>query len=91
MGPPGSPGGPSASAAAPLAGAASRTSPDDVFSVADLIAFCSSIVRLRPRQAIATGPPGGVGHGMHPPRHLQPDQLLETELGGVETLRNRIR
>ena len=62
-----------------------------VFGVADLIAYCSSIVRLRPGDVIATGTPGGVGHGMQPPRHLQPGQLLETELGGVETLRNRIR
>lgn len=62
-----------------------------VFGVADLIAYCSSIVRLRPGDVIATGTPGGVGHGMQPPRHLQPGQLLETDLGGVETLRNRIR
>lgn len=62
-----------------------------VFGVADLIAYCSSIVRLRPGDIIATGTPGGVGHGMRPPRHLQPGQLLETELGGVETLRNRVR
>ncbi|GAA1422748.1 fumarylacetoacetate hydrolase family protein [Agrococcus citreus] len=62
-----------------------------VFGVADLIAYCSSIVRLRPGDIIATGTPGGVGHGMRPSRHLQPGQLLETELGGVETLRNRVR
>ncbi|ERG63311.1 hypothetical protein L332_02435 [Agrococcus pavilionensis RW1] len=48
-------------------------------------------MRLRPGQAIATGTPGGVGHGMQPPQHLQPGQLLETELGGVETLRSRVR
>ena len=67
-----------------------------VFGVADLIAYASGIVRLRPGDVIATGTPGGVGHGMRPPRHLQPGQLLETELGragaaSVETLRNRIR
>lgn len=47
-------------------------------------------MRLRPGDVIATGTPGGVGHGMRPPGHLQPGQLLETELGGVETLSNRI-
>lgn len=67
-----------------------------VFSPADLVAYVSAIVRLRPGDIIATGTPGGVGHGMQPPRHLQPGQLLETELGraggnSVETLRNRIR
>ena len=66
-----------------------------VFGVADLIAYCSSIVRLRPGDVIATGTPGGVGHGMQPPQHLQPGQLLETELaragGVIETLRNRVR
>ncbi|WP_243755647.1 fumarylacetoacetate hydrolase family protein [Agrococcus sp. TF02-05] len=66
-----------------------------VFGVADLIAYCSSIVRLRPGDVIATGTPGGVGHGMQPPRHLQPGQLLETELGrggsSIETLCNRVR
>lgn len=66
-----------------------------VFGPADLIAYVSGIVRLRPGDIIASGTPGGVGHGMQPPRHLQPGQLLETELSTpaapVETLRNRIR
>ena len=62
-----------------------------VFGPADLIAYASALIRLRPGDVIATGTPGGVGHGMQPPRHLQPGQLLETELAGVETLRNRIR
>lgn len=62
-----------------------------VFGAADLISYASALVRLRPGDIIATGTPGGVGHGMQPPRHLQPGQRLETELSGVETLRNRIR
>lgn len=66
-----------------------------VFGAADLVAYASGLIRLRPGDIIATGTPGGVGHGMQPPRHLQPGQLLETELaddsGLVETLRNRIR
>lgn len=67
-----------------------------VFGAADLIAYVSGLVRLRPGDIIATGTPGGVGHGMRPPRHLQPGQLLETALGrrggvDVEVLRNRVR
>lgn len=62
-----------------------------VFGAAALVAYASAIVRLRPGDVIATGTPGGVGHGMQPPRHLRPGQRLETELSGVETLRNRIR
>ncbi|WP_347754702.1 fumarylacetoacetate hydrolase family protein [Agrococcus sp. ProA11] len=62
-----------------------------VFDAAALVAYASGLVRLRPGDVIATGTPGGVGHSMQPPRHLQPGQLLETELSGVETLRNRIR
>jgi acylpyruvate hydrolase len=62
-----------------------------VFGPAELIAYASGLIRLRPGDIIATGTPGGVGHGMRPPRHLQPGELLETELAGVETLRNRIR
>ena len=67
-----------------------------VFGADDLIAYASGIVRLRPGDIIATGTPGGVGHGMQPPRHLQPGELLETELSlagaaVIETLRNRIR
>lgn len=62
-----------------------------VFGPARLVAYASALVRLRPGDIIATGTPGGVGHGMQPPRHLQPGQVLETELVGVETLRNRIR
>lgn len=67
-----------------------------VFGPADLLAYVSGLIRLRPGDIIATGTPGGVGHGMQPPRHLQPGQLLETELSHadgatIETLRNRIR
>jgi acylpyruvate hydrolase len=62
---------------------------DQIFDVAQLVADVSRIIALEPGDVIATGTPGGVGHGMKPPRHLQPGDVVEIELPGIGVLRNR--
>ena len=63
---------------------------DLVFDPVTLIEYLSTIVTLRPGDLIATGTPGGVGHGMNPKTYLQDGQLVTTAVERIGTLRNRI-
>jgi len=63
---------------------------DMLFSVARLISFLSGDTTLLPGTVIITGTPAGVGSGRTPPVYLQPGDLLETEIPGIGTLRNRV-
>jgi acylpyruvate hydrolase len=69
---------------------ASRTS-QLVFSSVDLVAYVSEFVTLEPGDLILTGTPAGVGHGMHPPVYLQPDQVVRTVIEHIGELENRCR
>jgi len=60
---------------------------DLVFDIPALVADISQIIELQPGDLIATGTPGGVGHAMKPPRYLQPGDVVEVALEGVDTLR----
>ncbi|MEW1644021.1 fumarylacetoacetate hydrolase family protein [Streptomyces sp. NPDC091219] len=62
-----------------------------VFDAADLLAYVSAFTVLRPGDLILTGTPGGVGSGMTPPVFLTDGDLVETEIPGIGTLRNRFR
>ncbi|MBW8737630.1 MAG: fumarylacetoacetate hydrolase family protein [Streptomyces turgidiscabies] len=62
-----------------------------VFDAADLLAYVSAFTTLRPGDVVLTGTPGGVGMGMTPPVFLADGDLLETEIPGIGTLRNRLR
>ena len=62
-----------------------------VFDAADLLAYVSTFTVLRPGDLVLTGTPGGVGSGMTPPVHLADGDLVETEIPGIGTLRNRLR
>lgn len=62
---------------------------DMIFPIAQVVAFLSSIVELRSGDLIYTGSPSGVGHGMKPPKYLQPGDVIETTLEGVGTIVNR--
>ncbi|MFI6435355.1 fumarylacetoacetate hydrolase family protein [Streptomyces sp. NPDC050759] len=62
-----------------------------VFDAADLLAYVSAFTTLRPGDVVLTGTPGGVGMGMTPPVFLADGDLLETEIPGIGTLRNRFR
>ncbi len=62
-----------------------------IFGFEELIEYFSKGVTLLPGDVIATGTPGGVGDERKPPRYLQEGELVEVTVGGVGTLRNRVR
>jgi len=61
-----------------------------IYSVPQIIAFCSDFTALSPGDVIATGTPEGVGHRRNPPVWMQPGDVLEVEISGIGTLRSRI-
>ena len=69
----------------------SATASRMIFSIAQLIAYCSILTWLRPGDVIATGTPGGVGSRMTPPCWLKPGQSVEVVVGGVGRLRNTVQ
>ncbi len=68
----------------------SSTASHMIFSIAQLISYCSVVTRLRPGDVIATGTPGGVGSRMTPPGWLKPGQVIEAEVEGVGRLSNPV-
>ncbi|HEY7665237.1 MAG TPA: fumarylacetoacetate hydrolase family protein [Xanthobacteraceae bacterium] len=61
-----------------------------IYSVPQIIAFCSDFTPLAPGDVIATGTPEGVGHRRNPPLWMKPGDMLEVEISGIGTLRSRI-
>ena len=61
-----------------------------IYSVPQIIAFCSDFTPLVPGDVIATGTPEGVGHRRTPPLWMKPGDVLEVEISGIGTLRNRV-
>jgi acylpyruvate hydrolase len=60
----------------------SRTS-DLLFGPADIAAYASQIITLRPGDLLLTGTPGGVGDARTPPAFLRPGQTLRSVVEGV--------
>jgi 2-keto-4-pentenoate hydratase/2-oxohepta-3-ene-1,7-dioic acid hydratase in catechol pathway len=67
------------------------TTRDMVFSVAELIAFCSSSFTLRPGDVITTGTPAGVGVAREPKVFLQPGDRVRVEIPELGVLEHAIR
>jgi len=61
-----------------------------IYSVPQIIAFCSDFTPLVPGDVIATGTPEGVGHRRNPPLWMKAGDVLEVEISGIGTLRNRV-
>jgi 2-keto-4-pentenoate hydratase/2-oxohepta-3-ene-1,7-dioic acid hydratase in catechol pathway len=61
-----------------------------IYSVPQIIAFCSDFTLLAPGDVIATGTPEGVGHRRSPPLWMKPGDVLEVEITGIGVLRARI-
>ena len=66
------------------------TTADMIFPVATIIEWLSKGMTLDAGDVIATGTPSGVGMGRDPKEFLQQDDVVETEIEGIGTLRNRI-
>jgi 2-keto-4-pentenoate hydratase/2-oxohepta-3-ene-1,7-dioic acid hydratase in catechol pathway len=61
-----------------------------IYSIPQIIAFCSDFTPLSPGDVIATGTPDGVGHRRTPPLWMKAGDVLEVEITGIGTLRSRI-
>jgi 2-keto-4-pentenoate hydratase/2-oxohepta-3-ene-1,7-dioic acid hydratase in catechol pathway len=61
-----------------------------IFSIVELIVYCSAGMTLEPGDVIATGTPGGVGDSRKPPRYLRDGDVVEVSVDGVGTLRNPV-
>ena len=60
----------------------SRTS-DLLFSAAEIAAYASQVITLRPGDLIATGTPAGVGDARKPPVYLRAGNVLRTWIEGL--------
>lgn len=61
-----------------------------IFSVADIIAYCSGFTTLSPGDVILTGTPGGVGAKRTPPLWLKPGDVVEVTVTGLGVLTNPV-
>ena len=58
-----------------------------IYSIPQIIAFCSDFTALSAGDVIATGTPEGVGHSRKPPLWMKPGDRLEVEISGIGVLR----
>ena len=61
-----------------------------IFKIPEMIEVLSKGMTLEPGDIIATGTPAGVGKGFNPPKFLKRGDIVEIEVEGIGTLRNRI-
>src|SRR5580700_4691036 len=75
-----------------LNGTEVQHSPTDllIYSIPQIITFCSDFTALSPGDVIATGTPEGVGHSRKPPLWMKPGDTLEVEISSIGTLRTHI-
>ena len=59
-----------------------------IFSVAEILSFCSHSFPLDPGDVVLTGTPWGCGEFMEPRRSLQDGDVVEVEVEGIGTLTN---
>jgi 2-keto-4-pentenoate hydratase/2-oxohepta-3-ene-1,7-dioic acid hydratase in catechol pathway len=61
-----------------------------IYSIPQIIAFCSDFTALAPGDVISTGTPEGVGHGRKPPLWMKAGDTLEVEITGIGILRAQV-
>lgn len=66
------------------------TTGDMIFPVAVCLEYLSKGMTLEPGDIIASGTPEGVGLGRTPPEYMKDGDIMETEIEGIGTMRNRI-
>ena len=66
------------------------TARDMYFKLPRILAELSRGMTLEPGDVIATGTPSGVGMGRTPPEYMKPGDVMESEIAGIGTMRNRI-
>ncbi|MSS70853.1 MAG: FAA hydrolase family protein [Candidatus Latescibacteria bacterium] len=60
-----------------------------IFSIAELVAWASTLMTLEPGDLISTGTPAGVGHASG--TFLKPGDVLESEVEGIGVLRSPVK
>lgn len=68
----------------------SSTLDELIFSVPELISYCSQWTPLAPGDVIATGTPGGVGDSYDPPKWMRAGDTVEVEIERVGRLVNPV-
>jgi 2-keto-4-pentenoate hydratase/2-oxohepta-3-ene-1,7-dioic acid hydratase in catechol pathway len=63
---------------------------DLIFDVPALVEWLSRFITFQPGDLVWTGTPSGVGEAQTPPRFLHAGDVVETEIGGVGIMRNRV-
>ncbi|GAA2436508.1 fumarylacetoacetate hydrolase family protein [Actinomadura vinacea] len=63
---------------------------DMIFSPGQVLAHISQALTVQPGDVVALGTPSGVGASMTPPRAARPGDVVEVEISGIGTLRNRL-
>jgi 2-keto-4-pentenoate hydratase/2-oxohepta-3-ene-1,7-dioic acid hydratase in catechol pathway len=63
---------------------------DLIFDVAALVVWLSRYITFGPGDLVWTGTPGGVGDARDPQRYLRHGDVVETTIGGIGTMRNRV-
>jgi len=63
---------------------------DMIFPIDVLIEWLSQALTLEPGDIIATGTPEGCGFARTPPEFMQDGDIMETDVEGIGTMRNRI-
>jgi 2-keto-4-pentenoate hydratase/2-oxohepta-3-ene-1,7-dioic acid hydratase in catechol pathway len=66
------------------------TTANMIFSFADLIAYVTTFMTLRPGDVIVTGTPVKLGERPDPPRWLKPADVVEISVPEIGTLRNDV-
>jgi hypothetical protein len=66
------------------------TTDDLIFSMPWIVSYISGFTELVPGDVIATGTPQGVGFARKPPLWMKPGDVVEVDISGIGTLRNRI-
>lgn len=61
-----------------------------IYSIPQIIAFCSDFTALAPGDVIATGTPEGVGHSRKPPLWMKAGDTLEVEITEIGVLQTNI-
>ena len=61
-----------------------------IFPLDVTIESLSKGLTLEPGDIIATGTPEGVGLGRTPPEYMKDGDIMETEIEGIGTMKNRI-
>ncbi|MFI2228647.1 fumarylacetoacetate hydrolase family protein [Nocardia testacea] len=63
---------------------------DMIFTIAELISYCSRHFTLYPGDMILTGTPAGCGDFRNPPIALRPGNIVEVEVAGIGRHRNKV-